>query len=112
MKAVIYNKKGTPEKLIYSDVDKPVPNDNEVLIKVRAVSANAADYRSMKMGLIPKRKIFGADIAGCIESVGKNISQFKPGDEVMGDLAGFGFGGFAEFVTAPPLTRLLKQSTI
>jgi NADPH:quinone reductase-like Zn-dependent oxidoreductase len=101
MKAVVYNKKGSPEKLVYCDVDKPVPGENEVLIKVHAVSINAADYRSMKMGLIPKRKIFGADIAGRIESVGKNISQFRNGDEVLGDLAGFGFGGFAEYVTAP-----------
>ena len=78
MKAVVYNKKGIPEKLIYCDVDKPVPNDNEVLIKVHAVAANAADYRSMKMGIIPKRKIFGADIAGSVESVGKNITRYKP----------------------------------
>jgi NADPH:quinone reductase-like Zn-dependent oxidoreductase len=57
MKAVVYNKKGLPDRLIYCDVEKPVPDDNEVLIKVLAVSANAADYRSMKMGLIPKKKI-------------------------------------------------------
>jgi NADPH:quinone reductase-like Zn-dependent oxidoreductase len=101
MEAIVYNKKGSPDKLIYCDVDIPLPNDNDVLIKVYAVSLNAADYRSMKMGIIPKRKIFGADIAGSIESVGKNISLFKPGDEVMGDLASFGFGGLGEDVTAP-----------
>ena len=71
MKAIVYNKKGVPDKLIYCDVDIPVPAHNEVLIKVYAVSLNAADYRSMKMGIIPKRKIFGADIAGRIESIGK-----------------------------------------
>jgi NADPH:quinone reductase-like Zn-dependent oxidoreductase len=112
MKAVIYKKKGSPEKLIYCDVDKPVPGDNEVLIKVHAVSANAADYRSMKMGLIPKRKIFGADIAGRIESAGKNISQFKPGNEVLGDLASFGFGGFAEYVAAPEKALIIKPAKI
>jgi len=112
MKAVVYNKKGSPEKLIYCDVDKPVPNDNEVLIKIHAVSVNAADYRSMKMGLIPKRKIFGADIAGRVESVGNNIQQFKPGDEVMGDLAKFGFGGFAEYVTAPEKALIIKPAKI
>ncbi len=101
MKAVVYNKKSFPDKLIYRDVEKPRPNDNEVLIKIHAVSANAADYRSLRMGIIPKRRIFGADIAGRVESVGKNIRQFKPGDEVIGDLSNCGFGGFAEYTVAP-----------
>ncbi len=112
MKAVLYNKKATPGKLIYCDIDKPVPKDNEVLIKINTVSLNAADYRSMKMGLIPKRKIFGADISGCVESAGKNISQFKPGDEVMGDLASFGFGGCAEYVAVPEKAVIIKSSKI
>ncbi len=112
MKAVVYNKKGSPEKLIYCDVDKPVPNDDEMLIKIVAVSVNAADYRSMKMGLIPKRRIFGADIAGRVESVGKNIKQFKSGDEVMGDLAKYGFGGFAQYVTAPEKALIIKPEKI
>jgi NADPH:quinone reductase-like Zn-dependent oxidoreductase len=112
MKAVVYNKKGSPEKLIFCETDKPFPNDDEVLIKVHAVSLNAADYRSMKMGIIPKRRIFGADISGTIESVGKNITQFKPGDEVMGDLARFGFGGLAEYVTAPERALIAKPSQI
>jgi NADPH:quinone reductase-like Zn-dependent oxidoreductase len=112
MKAVVYNKKNHPDRLVYFDIDKPVPNDNEVLIKVHAVSLNAADYRSMKMGLIPKRKIFGADIAGRIESVGKNISLFKPGDEVIGDLASYGFGGLAEYVSAPERALIIKPKQI
>jgi NADPH:quinone reductase-like Zn-dependent oxidoreductase len=112
MKAVVYNKKNLPDRLIYCDVDKPAPNDNEVLIKVIAVSANAADYRSMKMGLIPKRKIFGADIAGIVESAGKNVRMLKPGDEVIGDLAGFGFGGFAEYAVAPEKALILKPKKI
>ena len=112
MKAVVYNRKSFPDKLVFCDINKPVPNDNEVLIKVHAVSLNAADYRSMKMGLIPKRKIFGADIAGRIESVGKNISLFKPGDEVMGDLASYGFGGLAEYVTAPERAVIIKPNQI
>jgi len=112
MKAVVYDRKSYPDKLVFCDINKPVPNDNEVLIKVHAVSLNAADYRSMKMGLIPKRKIFGADIAGQIESVGKNISLFKPGDEVMGDLASYGFGGLAEFVTAPEKALITKPRHI
>jgi len=66
----------------------------------------------MKMGIIPKRKIFGADVAGIIESVGKNTSIFKPGDEVMGDLASFGFGGLAEYVTAPERALILKPKQV
>jgi NADPH:quinone reductase-like Zn-dependent oxidoreductase len=112
MKAVVYQKKGSPEKLIYCDGDKPVPKDNEVLVKIHAVSLNAADYRSMKMGLIPKRRIFGADIAGRVVSAGKNIRQFKPGDDVMGDLASFGFGGFAEYVASPEKALIIKPSKI
>ena len=112
MKAIVYNKKSHPDKLVYCDVEKPVPADNEVLIKVHAVSLNAADYRSMKMGLIPKRKIFGADIGGRIVSIGKNISLFKPGDEVMGDLASYGFGGLAEYVTAPERALIIKPDQI
>jgi NADPH:quinone reductase-like Zn-dependent oxidoreductase len=112
MKAVIYNKKGSPDKLIYCETDKPVPDNDEVLIKVHSVSLNAADYRSMKMGIIPGRKIFGADISGTIESVGKNITLFKSGDEVMGDLASFGFGGLAEYVTAPERALITKPSKI
>jgi len=112
MKAVLYNKKDSTEKLILCEIDKPVPDDNEVLIKVNAVSLNAADYRSMKMGIIPRRKIFGADVAGSIESVGKNITLFKQGDEVMGDLASFGFGGLAEYVTAPERALIIKPSPV
>ncbi len=112
MKAVVYNKKGLPDKLMYCDVEKPKPNDNEVLIKTVAVSVNAADYRSMRMGIIPKRRIFGADIAGRVESVGKNIRQFKPGDEVIGDLSDCGFGGFAEYAVAPEKILILKPAKI
>lgn len=112
MKAVVYNKKASPDKLIFCEVGKPVARDNELLIKIKAVSLNAADYRSMKMGLIPKRKIFGADISGIVESVGKDVTRFKQGDEVMGDLAGFGFGGLAEYVSVPEQAVILKPSKI
>ena len=56
MKAIVYTKKGSPELLQLRKVEKPLPDNNEVLIKIVAVSANAADYRSMKMGLIPKKR--------------------------------------------------------
>ena len=101
MKAVVYDKKAKPDKLVYTEVDKPVPDKNEVLVKVVASSLNAADYRSMRMGIIPKRKIFGADIAGQVESAGENAGQWNPGDKVMADLGSHGFGGFAEYAVAP-----------
>ena len=112
MKAVVYDKSIRPDKLSYRDVAKPVPTDNEVLIKICAVSVNAADYRSMNMGLIPKKKIFGADIAGRVESIGKNISLFKVGDDVLGDLGSFGFGGFAEYAVAPEIALVHKPANL
>ena len=72
MKAVLYDKSNSSDVLVVREVEKPVSQDNEVLVKVVAVSVNAADYRSMRMGIIPKRKIFGADIAGVVEAAGKN----------------------------------------
>ncbi|HSL85296.1 MAG TPA: NAD(P)-dependent alcohol dehydrogenase [Bacteroidales bacterium] len=82
------------------------------MIRVNAVSLNAADYRSMKLGIIPEKKIFGADVAGTVESVGKNITLFKPEDEAMGDLASYGFGGLAEYVTAPEKALVPKPQTL
>ncbi|MFO7656978.1 MAG: NAD(P)-dependent alcohol dehydrogenase [Bacteroidales bacterium] len=101
-----------PHKLALCEIDKPIPKDNEVLIRVQVVSLNAADYRSMKMGMIPKSRIFGADVAGIVESVGKNTSIFMPGDEVIGDLSNLGFGGLAEFVAAPEKALVLKPRQV
>lgn len=111
MKAVIYNKKTNP-KLVVTEVEKPTPNDDQVLVKVVASSINALDYRSMKMGSIPKRKIFGADISGVVESIGKNITQFKVGDEVMGDLSDCGLGGFAQYAIAQENILVIKPANI
>ena len=105
MKAVVYKKNVLPERLVYCDVDKPIPNDNEVLVKVIAASANAADYRSIKMGIIKDNRIIGSDIAGIVEAVGKDVKLYKYGDEVIGDLSGNGSGGFAEYAVA--LEKLL-----
>jgi len=112
MKAVVYNKKGSPDKLIYEDIEKPSPSDNEVLIKIYATSINAADYRSMRMGIVPKKKVFGADVSGKVESVGKNIQNFKPDDDVIGDLSDYGFGGFAEYAVAPEKALVSKPANI
>lgn len=112
MKAIVYEKRSFPNGLTVREVQKPVPGDDEVLVKIQAVSVNAADYRSMKMGIIPKSRIFGADIAGRIEAVGQGVSRFKPGDDVFGDLSGCGSGGFAEYVTAPESALALVPSGV
>ncbi|PKM89509.1 MAG: alcohol dehydrogenase [Firmicutes bacterium HGW-Firmicutes-10] len=112
MKAIIYDKESKEEKLILKEVLKPLPSENEILVKVHAASVNAADYRSMQMGIIPKHKIFGADVAGTIEAIGKNVMNFSVGDEVVGDLSGHGFGGFAQYVIANESAWVLKPKSI
>ena len=112
MKAIVYNRKCGPDRLVYCDIAKPVPNDSQVLIKISSVSLNAADYRAMQLGLIPKSRIFGSDIAGIIESVGKNCSEFKPGDEVIGCLVSFGHGGLAEYVAVSEKALVIKPKQI
>jgi NADPH:quinone reductase-like Zn-dependent oxidoreductase len=119
MKAIVYTKYGTPDVLELKEVDKPVPKENEVLIKVVASSVNEWDNGLIKgEGLLtrllgglfkPKNKILGADVAGIIEAVGSNIKNFKPGDAVFGDIANAGFGAFAEYVCAPE-KMLAKKS--
>ena len=108
MKAIVYTKYGGPEVLQIKEIEKPHPKDDEVLIKVYAVSINDWDdgllqgdfINRMLNGLLkPKRKILGSDIAGRIEAVGKNVTQFKTGDDVYGDLSGQ-WGGFAEYICA------------
>jgi NADPH:quinone reductase-like Zn-dependent oxidoreductase len=112
MKAVVYDKRNSPNTLILRDIEKPIPGDNEVLIKIYAVSVNAADYRSMKMGIIPKGKIFGADITGRVEAVGNDIGRLAVGDEVFGDISAYGFGGFAEYVVAPEDALAIKPAIV
>jgi NADPH:quinone reductase-like Zn-dependent oxidoreductase len=111
MKAIISRQYGSPETLDYQDVRKPIPEDHQVLVKVHAVSVNYGNLVLLRgkpflarlaFGLVkPKYKIPGGDIAGVVESVGKNVSQFQPGDEVYGDLSSSGWGGFAEYVAVP-----------
>ena len=110
MKAIVYSSYGSPEVLEVQEVEKPVPADDEVLIKVCASSINVEDLDYLKgnswavrmLGLFrPKYNILGFDVTGIIEAVGKDITKFKPGDKVMGDLFNFGFGAFAEYVCAP-----------
>ena len=119
MKAIVYTKYGTPEVLQLQEVDKPLPKENEVLIKIVASSVNEWDNGLISgKGLLtrllgglfkPKNKILGADVAGVIEAAGSNIKNFKPGDEVFGDIAGTGFGAFAEYVCAPEKMLAIKS---
>ncbi len=119
MKAIVYTKYGSPDVLQLKDVEKPTPKDDEVLIKVHAASVNAYDWhfltadifliRFMGGGLLkPKYTRLGADIAGRVEAVGKNVKQFQPGDEVFGMVR----GGFAEYATAREDAVALKPSNL
>ncbi len=121
MKAIVYEQYGSPDFLELKEVEKPTPNENEVLIKVHAASINSWDWELLQgipfvnrlmAGLLkPTRiQILGCDIAGRIEAVGKNVTQFQPGDEVFGDLSRCGWGGFAEYVCARDNAIVLKPS--
>ncbi len=122
MKAIIYTEYGSPDVLQFKEAPQPAPKDNEVLIKVHAVSINAADIHLLRADPFPVRfasglfkpnnQILGADVAGKVEAVGKNVTQFKAGDEVFGDLSECGFGGLAEYVCAPETMLALKPSNL
>jgi len=118
MKAIICRKYGSPDVLEFSEVEKPVPKSNQVLVKIKATSINYGNLVLLKgepflarfaFGLLkPKYVIPGGDIAGLVEAVGKDVTHFKPGDEVYGDLSAFGWGGFAEYVTVPENALAIK----
>jgi NADPH:quinone reductase-like Zn-dependent oxidoreductase len=122
MKAFIYEKYGPPETLRMAEVEKPAPDADEVLVKVLAISVNAADWHSMRgkplfsratLGLLrPKHKILGVDIAGRVEAVGSGVTRFKPGDEVYANLLEHGYGGFAEYVSVPVDAMSLKPANL
>src|SRR5919106_6270924 len=108
MKAIVYTQYGPLEALQLEDVARPTAKDDEVLIKVRAVSVNRSDWEGLRGkplyarigGLLrPRRQILGSDIAGRVEMAGRNIRRFRPGDEVFGDIMPR-LGGFAEYVCA------------
>src|SRR6266513_967387 len=123
MRAIVYHTYGSPDVLKLEEVQKPVPQDDEVLVKVHATSVNAGDWhllrakpflmRLMGYGLLkPKNTILGSDIAGRVEAVGRNVKQFQSGDEVFGNTARYGFGGFAEYVSVPENAWVLKPTNI
>lgn len=120
MKALIYTQYGTPDVLQLKEVEKPQPKDDEVLVKVHAVSLNDWDFGLLHGDFVnrilnglrrPKRQILGSDIAGHVEAIGKNVTRFKPGDEVYGDLSGK-WGGLAEYVCAPEKMLAIKPAAM
>ena len=116
MKAIVYTKYGPPDVLQLKDVEKPTPKDNEVLVQVHAASLNAEDVDflrgKMQMSRKPRYKIPGSDIAGRIEAVGRNVTQFQPGDEIFVDLSVCGFGAFAEYACVPEKEISLKSASV
>jgi NADPH:quinone reductase-like Zn-dependent oxidoreductase len=116
MKAVVYREYGGPEVLRIEELEKPFPKDDEVLVRVYAVSINDWDSglrhgdfinRMLNGFLKPKRKILGSDISGRVEAIGEKVTRFKPGDDVYGDLSGR-WGGFAEHVCALEKALIIK----
>jgi NADPH:quinone reductase-like Zn-dependent oxidoreductase len=121
MKAAVYEKYGQPEVLQLREVEKPVPKDNEVLVKVYASSVNVEDldYLTGKSWAVrmlgplkPKYRILGFDVAGRVDAIGKDVKAFQHGDDVMGDLFNHGFGAYAEYVCAPEKALVLKPESM
>src|SRR5258706_5635820 len=119
MKAIVHTKYGSPDILQLKEIEKPTPKDDEVLIKIYAASVNQYDWhfltadifliRLMGGGLLkPKDTRLGADIAGRVEAVGRNVKQFQPDDEVFGMVQ----GGFAEYACAPETRLALKPANL
>ena len=124
MKAIVCTKYGSPDVLQLQEVAKPIPQADDVLIKIRAASINARDWRMMRArpffirlkpgGLLqPKNTILGGDVAGRVEAVGSHVTQFKIGDEVFGYLpSATGRGTFAEYVCANENMIALKPANL
>ena len=118
MKAAVYTRYGPPGVIQISDIEKPVPEDDEILIRVRASAVNPYDWHFMRgipyamriqSGLLkPKATRLGVDVAGQVETVGSKVTQFKPGDEVFGTCR----GAFAEYGCACESSFALKPDNV
>ncbi len=118
MKAITYTQYGPPEVLQLKEVEKPAPKENEVLVKVFATAVNDYDWSMVRgkpylyrlmFGIIkPKKKIPGMELAGTIEALGTNATLFKVEDAVYGDISGYGFGSFAEYICINEKALILK----
>jgi NADPH:quinone reductase-like Zn-dependent oxidoreductase len=122
MKAFVYERYGPPEVLQLKDIERPTPTEKQVLVRVQAASLNAFDWHMMRAkpflvrimtgGLTkPKLSIPAVDISGVVEAVGGEVSMFKPGDEVFGEVA-VDSGGLAEFAAAPERTLAGKPANL
>ncbi len=120
MKAVVYDRYGSPEVLRVEDVPMPTPGAGQVLVEVAATSINLSDWECLRgtpsyarIGGLrsPARRTLGSDIAGRVEAVGAGVTRFEPGDEVYGDNLGLK-GGFAEYAIAPESALTLKPSEL
>jgi NADPH:quinone reductase-like Zn-dependent oxidoreductase len=123
MKAIVQTAYGEPSEVLeLQEIEKPAPKEDEVLIKVHATSITFGDLTTVKgepfIGRLwtglrePKNKIPGKDVAGQVEAVGENVTQFQPGDEVFGDVSECGWGAFAEYVSAPENVLVQKPANI
>lgn len=122
MKAIVRETYGPPDVLHLEDVPVPALGDGDVLVRVGAASANAGDWHLLRgtpwpfrlvAGLRrPRFRIIGTDIAGHVEAVGRHVTQFRPGDEVFGELSRCGFGAYAEFAAAPEKALALKPANL
>jgi len=123
MKAVICTKYGTPEVLQIQEVSKPIPNDNQILVKVVATAVNSGDVRvrsldvkgfmKVIMRLVlgisrPRKSILGVVFSGVVESIGDNVSKFKISDNVFG-MTGFKFGTYAEYIAVNQNSNVLEM---
>jgi NADPH:quinone reductase-like Zn-dependent oxidoreductase len=122
MKAMVRDRYGSPDVLELTDIDKPEPGDDEVLVRVHAASVNPADWHilrgapyiaRMQFGLRkPKDRVLGCDVAGQVEAVGKNVAMLKPGDDVFGSPFMHGLGAFAECVCVSEDLLVSKPATL
>jgi NADPH:quinone reductase-like Zn-dependent oxidoreductase len=123
MKLILREKYGPPDVLRLAEVEKPSPKEDEILVKVHAASVNALDWhlltadiflvRLMGEGLTkPKNPKLGADMAGRVEAVGSRVQEFKPGDDVFGDVAPWGLGSFGEYVVVPEKALAPKPANL
>jgi NADPH:quinone reductase-like Zn-dependent oxidoreductase len=122
IKAIVCHQYGSPDVLELTEVEKPTPKDDEVLLKVHAASVNPADWHLLRgkpyiarlqLGLLkPKDRVLGYDVAGQVEAVGKNVTMLQPGDEVFGSPFMHGFGAFAECVCVPEDLLAPKPATL
>ncbi len=121
MKAVIFKKYGLPEKVLeIREVEKPIPKDNEILIKIYSTAVNDYDwslirgkpflYRLMFGFFKPKHFISGMELSGIIDAVGSNVQKMKVGDAVYGDISTYGFGSFAEYISVNEMAVIKKPN--